>query len=115
MTTSDLTDYQKYRGKCKEMSEALCAQNPSLTLVRGHYFCPIWNKDEPHWWCTKPDGTIVDPTALQFASKGLGIYTPFDGTVFCDECGAATTEALAQFESSYAFCSTKCHMRFVGL
>ena len=37
------SDYLKYRGKCKEMSEALVANNPALRLVRGHYWCPIWN------------------------------------------------------------------------
>ena len=108
-------DYTKFRGKCKEMSEALCAADPTLTLVRGHYFCPIWNSDEPHWWCTKPDGTIVDPTAAQFPSKGAGIYIPFDGIVECAECGKGMEEAEASFESNYAFCSIKCHMRFVGL
>lgn len=108
-------DYTKFRGKCKEMSDALCAADPTLTLVRGHYFCPVWNSDEPHWWCTKPDGTIVDPTAAQFGSKGYGIYTPFDGVVECSECGKETKEEDARFDSNYAFCSTVCHMRFVGL
>jgi hypothetical protein len=33
------SDYMKYRGKCKEMSEALVKENPKLRLVRGHYYC----------------------------------------------------------------------------
>jgi hypothetical protein len=109
------SDYLKYRGKCKEMSEALVAEDPTLTLVRGHYFCPIWNRDEPHWWCVKQDGTIVDPTARQFPSAGGGIYTPFNGMVACAECGKEVPEADAVFDSNYAFCSGKCNMRFVGL
>lgn len=61
------------------------------------------------------DGTIFDPTREQFPSKGFGIYTPFDGTVECSECGKTLKEEEAQFESRYCFCSTRCHMRFVGL
>lgn len=109
------TDYRKFRGKCKEMSEAACAEDPTLTLVRGHYFCPLWNTDEAHWWCVRQDGSIVDPTKDQFPSRGAGIYTPFNGLVPCSECGTATSESEALFDSNYAFCSTRCNMRFVGL
>lgn len=38
---SDWSDYAKYRGKCKEMSEEAVAQDPSLRLVRGYYHCPF--------------------------------------------------------------------------
>lgn len=108
------SDYMRFRGKCREMSEALCAADPTLTLVRGHYFCPEWG-EQAHWWCQRPDGTIVDPTAAQFPSKGSGDYVPFDGTVECSECGKAMKEEEAQFESRYAFCSDLCHGRFVGV
>jgi hypothetical protein len=108
------TDYIKYRGKCKEMSEELCQSNPKLTLVRGHYDCPIWGM-QPHWWTKDKDGSIVDPTVKQFPSGGVGEYIPFDGKVDCSECGKQMSEEEADFESNYAFCSTKCHMRFVGL
>jgi hypothetical protein len=113
MTTEQ--GYRTLRGKCRELSEAAVAADPSLTLVRGHYFCPIWNTDEQHWWTVRADGSIFDPTREQFPSKGLGIYTPFDGTVECSECGKQLKEEEASFESRYCFCSTKCHMRFVGL
>jgi len=107
--------YPLYRGKCKEYSEAACAADPTLTLVRGHYFCPIWNTDEPHWWTVKPDGSIYDPTREQFPSKGHGIYTPFDGSVECAECGERVPEQEASLDGRYAFCSYTCHGRFVGL
>lgn len=107
--------YRTYRGKCREMSEAACKEDPTLTLVRGHYYCPIWNSDEPHWWCVRPDGTIHDPTAAQFPSAGLGIYTPFNGMVSCAECGKEVSEKQARFEGNYAFCSGACLRRFVGL
>ena len=109
------SDYQQYRGKCKEMSEAAVLADPTLRLVRGHYFCPIWNREEPHWWCVKSDGTIVDPTARQFPSKGLGIYTEFDGRIACSECGKEVAEDEALIEGSYAFCSSKCYGFFVGV
>lgn len=108
-------NYKRYRGKCKEMAEAAIAADPSLTLVRGHYYCPIWNSDEAHWWTVKPDGTILDPTALQFPSAGHGTYTPFTGVVACSECGKEVKEEEASFESNYCFCSYRCHGRFIGV
>lgn len=111
----NISDYMKFRGKCKELSEAACKQDPSLTLTRGYYFCPLWNRDEQHWWCVRPDGTIFDPSKDQFPSRGGGIYTEFDGNVECAECGKIVAEKDAKFESRYAFCSTKCIMTFVGL
>lgn len=109
------TDYMKYRGKCKEFCEQAIKEDPTLTLVRGHYFCPIWGTSEPHWWTIRKDGTIYDPTAAQFGSKGGGIYTPFDGFVRCAQCDKEMKEEEAEFEGNYAFCSYTCHMRFVGL
>ena len=109
------TDYIRLRGKCKELSEQACAEDTTLTLVRGHYFCPIWNVDDPHWWCVRMDGEVFDPSKDQFPSSGFGIYTPFDGIVTCEECGKDIDEKDAKFESRYAFCSTSCLLRCVGL
>jgi hypothetical protein len=107
-------DYSKYRGKCKEMSEAAVAEDPTLTLVRGHYYCPIWG-EQPHWWAKAPDGKIVDPTKDQFPSKGIGEYVEFNGRVKCSECGKDMAEEEASYESNYCFCSYECHGRFVGV
>ena len=107
--------YQMYRGRCKELSEAACAADPTLTLTRGHYFCPLWNRDEPHWWTTRPDGSVYDPSRMQFPSAGLGTYTEFSGLVECAECGKDVAEADASYESNYAFCSGRCYGRFVGV
>lgn len=112
---TEQTDYQKFRGKCKEMSEAAVLADPTLTLVRGHYFCPCWCTEEPHWWTTRPDGTIYDPTKDQFPSKGNGIYTKFNGICECANCGKEVPEAEASIDGRYAFCSTLCNMSFVGL
>jgi len=107
-------DYTKYRGKCKEMSEALVAADQSLTLVRGHYYCPAWG-EQPHWWTKKPDGTIVDPTKNQFPSKGAGTYIEFNGIIPCSNCGKGISEDEADIDGRYAFCSYECHGRFVGV
>lgn len=117
MTTDDdiqQENYRKYRGKCKEVSEALVAADPTLTLVRGYYHDPIWGK-QPHWWCKKPDGTIVDETKLQFPSAGNGYYEEFDGWFECSECGKKIREEEGNIEGNYIFCSTLCHGRFVGV
>lgn len=110
-----MTDYMQYRGRCKELSEAACDADPTLTLVRGTYHCPIWNTDEPHWWTVRPDGTIHDPTRKQFPSKGMGTYTPFDGTLECSECGKKASEGEAHIEGRFAFCGGACYCRFVGV
>ena len=109
-----MSNYLKYRGKCKEMSEEAIRIDPTLTLVRGYYHCPIWGK-QPHWWCMKQDGTIYDPAKLQFPSGGLGEYEEFDGFVNCAECDKRIKLEDADVEGNYAFCSYHCHMRFVGL
>ncbi len=110
------SDYELYRGKCRELSEAALAANPSLTIIRGYYYCPIWNTEEQHWWTVRPDGSIYDPSAKQFPSRGLGIYTPFNGIVECAECGKEVKEEEeASIEGRYAFCSHRCHGRFVGI
>lgn len=102
------SDYMKYRGKCREMSEALVAENPSLRLVRGYYYCPIWGRQE-HWWTEKPDGTVVDPTAKQFPSKGIGEYEEFDGLLYCENCGMKVTEEQAHIDGHHVFCSDACY------
>lgn len=107
--------YRKYRGRCKELCDSACRSDPTLTLVRGHYFCPIWNSDEPHWWTVRRDGTIYDPSRAQFPSRGLGVYTPFDGMVSCAECGVEISEDEARHESNFSFCSGRCFGRFVGV
>lgn len=109
------SDYIKYRGKCKEMSEELCKNDSTLNLVRGYYICSIWG-EQKHWWCKKSDGTIIDPTRKQFPSKGLGEYIEFNGIVSCAQCGKEMKEEEAYLDSNYAFCSNNnCYGIFVGV
>jgi hypothetical protein len=109
------SNYLKYRGKCKEYSEKLVESNPDLVLIRGYYYCPIWNKKEQHWWCKDIEGNVVDPTKLQFPSAGCGDYEEFTGIVECSNCGKSLPEEEASFESNYCFCSYKCHGQFIGI
>lgn len=105
----------KLRGKCKELAEAAVVADPTLRLVRGWYFCPIWGTDEQHWWCERPDGTVVDPTAGQFPSLGHGFYEEFDGIFVCEECGREFPEKEAYpTGNSHLVCSTTCFGRMVG-
>lgn len=113
---TEQTNYMKYRGKCKEMSEALVKENPELRLVRGWYDCPIMGR-EGHWWCEDKNGTIIDPTKLQFPSAGLGDYIEFDGWCDCDQCGARFHEKTpgAMFQGRYMLCSPECFGDMVGI
>lgn len=109
-------DYLKYAGTCKEASEAMVANDDSLRLVRGYYDCPSWGRRE-HWWTVKQDGTVVDPTVNQFPTCGIGAeYVEFDGYVECEQCGkSGIKEDDAMYHGNFAFCSTVCIMRCVGL
>lgn len=100
------------RGKCKEVSEAACANDPTLALVRGWYDDPIWGSQE-HWWCERHDGTIVDLTARQFPVPGItALYRRFEGVYPCAECGVDVPEAnLVEGHC----CSGRCFGRMVGV
>lgn len=60
-------------GKCRETSLAMLADFPELKLVIGHYYCTSWGERD-HFWLIDPQGRIVDPTFMQFPSKGRGHY-----------------------------------------
>lgn len=110
-----MSNYLKYRGRCKEMSEALVAKDPSLTLVRGYYHCLVWGR-QPHWWAKNHKGEVVDPTKLQFPSSGRGFYEEFNGCVECENCGKEIKEEEAEtFGSRFALCSYKCYGQLVGV
>lgn len=100
------------RGKCREMATQLVEQSPGLTLVRGHYYCPVWGK-QPHWWCQTLGGEIVDPSASQFPSLGSGAYEPFDGTFECENCGADVIEDEAYTVERHVYCDYTCYGRDV--
>ena len=78
-------------GACAEMTLKMKEAFPELTRVRGHYYCLVWG-ERAHWWLATPEGQIVDPTATQFPSRGIGVYAPWEEgaeepTGQCPNCG----------------------------
>lgn len=111
-------NYLKYRGRCKELAEKLCATNNELTLVKGWYYCPYINRKEQHWWCEDKNGVITDPSRLQFLSEGLGNYEKYQGTFPCSNCEKEILEKDIKRElchSKYVFCDRNCYAKFAGL
>lgn len=92
-------DFQAAYGKCAEVTLAMQAVFPELVRVRGQYHCLIWGERD-HWWLTDPEGNIVDPTASQFPSGGLGEYVPHvegapEPTGPCMNCGGKCYDGLS--------------------
>lgn len=109
-----MSDYATYRGKCKELAEDECQRDSTLRLVRGWYFCPMWGK-QGHWWCEKPDGTVIDPSVRQFPTKGAGAaYEEFDGNIECEYCGVSKPEQEAYRYEQHVYCSYACYGHDVG-
>ncbi len=106
------SDYLKYRGKCKEFCEELIKNDPSLTLVRGHYDCWSWGM-QAHWWCVDKEGKIIDPTVDQFLKPHVGEYIPFNGMVECEQCHKQVKEEDAYMNGHHAYCSYVCAYRDV--
>ncbi len=107
------SDYLKYRGKCKEYCERAIRLFPALKIKRGHYYDFMWGEQQ-HWWCVRPDGTVFDPTAKQFPSRGSGDYVEFDGLFSCEQCGDKVREEEASVDGHHVFCSSECYARCVG-
>jgi hypothetical protein len=98
-------------GKCAEVTALMVSQFPELTRVRGHYYCVVWGERE-HWWCVATDGSIVDPTASQFPSKGRGHYEPWvegtpEPTGVCPNCGELVYDGRT-------CCSDRCHHEYAA-
>jgi hypothetical protein len=97
-------------GKCAEATQAMAAAFPELRRVRGHYYCSVWG-ERSHWWLVAEDGSIVDPTAGQFPSIGLGGYVEWhegddEPTGKCANCGGYVY-------NSATVCSSACHQAMV--
>ena len=83
--------YEKAYGNCEKVCKKMNKQFPELIPIKGHYYCMVWGK-RMHWWLETHDGTIIDPTAIQFPTKGYGVYDPWDNTQpeptgKCPNCG----------------------------
>lgn len=96
-------------GHCEQVTEKMVAAFPELKRVKGHYYCLVWG-ERGHWWCVAPDGAIVDPTKIQFPSKGAGQYVELDPDAeqpigLCLNCGG---ECYASQGGTPNTCSKEC-------
>lgn len=99
------------KGRCHEMALAAAREDPTLTVVFGHYTDPHSGR-EGHWWCVRPDGSIYDPSAAQFASGGSGIYEAHQGPLLCVSCGAVAAVEVCM-QTGRPVCSEKCLAAFL--
>ena len=86
--------YNKAYGNCEGFSKKMKRKFPELIITKGYYECMVWGRRE-HWWLQTKDGQIFDPTAVQFPSKGICEYIPWNKddpqpTGKCPQCGEYT-------------------------
>lgn len=98
-------------GYCFEATRRMVEDFPELVRVRGHYYCHTWG-ERGHWWCKTASGEIVDPTAMQFPSKGYGEYIEWDEsqqepTGMCPNCAGLCYDGGT-------CCSENCHIEYAA-
>ena len=59
-------DTPSLRGRCRDLAEAACADDPPLTLVRGWYDDPIWGAPE----ATGPFSVPEDTKPIEETDRG---------------------------------------------
>ena len=98
--------------QCAEFTKLMNDVYPELRRVCGFYHCPIVGK-RPHWWLIDQNGNIVDPTAVQFPSRGvMGEYIELEGPQGkpkgrCLNCGEVS------YHETY-FCSDGCRDEYMS-
>lgn len=99
-------------GHCAEFVDLMAAVFPELRKTRGFYHCHKWGR-RTHWWLVAPDGSVVDPTVLQFPSAGLGKYEELADADLpigrCMECGELV---MPRGYGSSQFCNEEHEKRF---
>lgn len=100
-------------GLCNGISHQMLKAFPELIITNGQYECPIWGR-RTHWWLKTIDGQIIDPTAKQFPSKGIGQYREFTDeerqnlpTGICPDCGDDVYKGNT-------FCSKRCERLYMN-
>lgn len=105
------------RAQCLQFSERLQKKFPHLKLEKGWYVTTDGEDDYPteHWWTVDVDGTIVDPSKIQFHDQN-GRYSPYDDHEFkamigrCPNCGNDIYEG----EGSGGLCSDECESSYAA-
>lgn len=109
----NVPNYESAYGKCAEVTTEMLKAFPELKRVRGHYYCVSWGK-RAHWWLVAPDGSVVDPTATQFPTKGRGVYIEHDESQPEPERQSLCANCGEYFSGSGTVCSDKCHREYAA-
>lgn len=103
-------------GRCESAAKEMAAACPELTVTAGHVMCPEpWGR-RGHWWCTAPDGSIVDPTRGQFPFFDEELsYEPYvEGADVrlgrCMDCGESIWGPASR--GYQQFCDESCERSF---
>jgi hypothetical protein len=98
----------------QEMKDAF----PELLIIKGHVENLEVGRQE-HWWCETIDGTIVDPTVVQFVAPEKLEYFPFKpGDIIrvgkcaycCDDINKPVQTLDGPFEH---FCDDYCYHQWL--
>lgn len=105
-------------GQCDRHTKEMASTFPELRRVCGFYYCTHWGRRE-HWWLVDPVGNVIDPTASQFPSGGLGVYRELSdeeitaevpiGT--CANCGG---DIYRHSECTSTVCSKRCYQEYAA-
>lgn len=95
-------------GSCYAVTQHMQKDFPELKRVRGHYHDAFWGP-RTHWWLIAPDGSIVDPTKIQFPDQN-GEYEPWtegskEPTGKCPNCGGYCYDGDS-------LCSDRCYKEY---
>ena len=98
-------------GKCQEYCDTMGEIFPELIQKRGFYHDVIWGR-RMHFWMETPEGDIIDPTVVQFPTKGSGEYEALEGDALpigrCMNCG----ELVFVGSPDSNICSQTCNTEF---
>lgn len=65
-----IIDYERRVGNVSNLCESATLEMqkvfPELIRKRGNIIIPLSNRKPEHWWLQTLDGTIIDPTEIQF-------------------------------------------------
>jgi hypothetical protein len=102
------------RGECGPATARMLLAFPELERICGFYRDPVLGHDYQHFWLEAPDGSVVDPTGIQFPAftSGEGSYHRFESAPLarCMHCGAPIFDG----SRDGAFCRSSCAKQFAA-
>lgn len=115
----NVKDRTEAYGACASITRKMWEAFPfELRRVRGFYYCTFWGRRE-HWWLVDLNNNVVDPTASQFPSNGMGTYEELTDEEVekccpvgkCPNCG---NELYKDNEYGTEFCNEDCANSYVA-